>query len=201
MKIRSFSVLALVLAATAFAHAAGPVIGQPAPDFTLPDANGAAHSLSDYKGKTVVLEWFNPTCPFVHKHYDSGSMQRLQQQATKDGVVWLSICSSAPGKEGYIAPKDAPGVEQSVGMKSTALLLDPDGKVGRMYEARMTPDMYVINADGVLVYKGAIDDQPTPDPASLQGAKNYVAAALAAVKSGKPVTPAETKSYGCSVKY
>jgi peroxiredoxin len=201
MKIRPLSALALVLAATALAHAAGPTVGQPAPDFTLPDAKGAAHSLSDYKGKIVVLEWFNPGCPFVRKHYGPGSMQKLQQQATKDGVVWLSIDSSAPGKQGHLEPSQAAETEKSLGMHSTALLLDPEGKVGRLYEARTTPEMFVINADGVLVYKGAIDDRPTPDPASLQDAKNYVAAALAALKSGQPVTPAETKSYGCSVKY
>lgn len=197
---RTLSLFAVFAFAT-FARAAGPAVGQPAPDFTLPDGSGATHSLSDYKGKTVVLEWFNPGCPFVKKHYGSGNMQNLQKQATDDGVVWLSICSSAPGKQGYMEGKDAVSTGQQLGMHSTALLLDPEGKVGRMYEARTTPEMYVINKDGVLVYKGAIDDQPTPDPASLQGAKNYVAATLEAVKSGKPVSPAETKSYGCSVKY
>jgi peroxiredoxin len=197
----SLSILVLALAATALAHAAGPLVGQPAPDFTLPDAKGDSHALSDYKGKIVVLEWFNDGCPFVKKHYGSGSMQRLQEQARKDGVVWLTIVSSAPGKQGYLEPEQAAAEKEKLGMRSKALLLDPEGKVGRMYEARTTPDMFVINADGVLVYKGAIDDQPTPDPASLKGAKNYVTAALAAVKAGQPVTPAETKSYGCSVKY
>lgn len=198
---RPLSLLVLALAATALAHAAGPLVGQPAPDFTLPDAKGHLHTLSDYKGKTVVLEWFNFGCPFVKKHYGSGSMQRLQEQATRDGVVWLTISSSAPGKQGYLEPEQAIAKKKELGMHSTALLLDPEGKVGRMYEARTTPDMFVINADGVLVYKGAIDDQPTPDPASLKGATNYVANALAAIKAGQPVSPNETKSYGCSVKY
>jgi peroxiredoxin len=197
----SLSILVLALAATVLAHAAGPLVGQPAPDFTLPDAKGDSHALSDYKGKIVVLEWFNDGCPFVKKHYGSGSMQRLQEQARKDGVVWLTIVSSAPGKQGYLEPEQALAEKKKLGMRSKALLLDPEGKVGRMYEARTTPDMFVINADGVLVYKGAIDDQPTPDPATLKGATNYVANALAALEAGQPVNPAETKSYGCSVKY
>jgi len=200
MKIHAL-ILALLAATALCARAAGPEVGQPAPDFTLKDGAGKSVSLADFKGKTVVLEWFNYGCPFVKKHYGSGSMQKLQQQATGDGVVWLSIASSAPGKQGYLAPGEAAAKQSELGMHSTALLLDPDGAVGRLYEARTTPDMFVINKDGVLVYKGAIDDQPTPDPASLAGAKNYVAAALANLKAGQPVETAQTKSYGCSVKY
>jgi len=200
MKIRAL-ILALLATTALCARAAGPEVGQPAPDFTLKDGAGKSVSLADFKGKTVVLEWFNYGCPFVKKHYGSGSMQKLQQQATGDGVVWLSIASSAPGKQGYLAPGEAAAKQAELGMHSTALLLDPDGAVGHLYEARTTPDMFVINKDGVLVYKGAIDDQPTPDPASLAGAKNYVAAALANLKAGQPVETAQTKSYGCSVKY
>jgi peroxiredoxin len=200
MKIRSV-ILALFATTALLAHAAGPEIGQPAPNFTLKDSAGKDVSLADFKGRTVVLEWFNYGCPFVKKHYGSGSMQKLQQQATSDGVVWLSIVSSAAGKQGYLAPGEAAAKQAELGMHSTALLLDPDGAVGHLYEARTTPDMFVIDAAGKLVYKGAIDDQPTPDPASLDGAKNYVAAALAAIKAGQPVAPAQTKSYGCSVKY
>jgi peroxiredoxin len=179
-------------------HAA-PEIGQPAPAFTLKDSAGKSVALADFKGRTVVLEWFNEGCPFVRKHYGSGSMQALQKQATDDGVVWLSIVSSAPGKQGFLTPEAAAAKKKE--LNSTALLLDPDGTVGRLYEARTTPDLFVINSAGVLVYKGAIDDQPTPDPATLAGARNYVAAALAALKAGRPVEPAQTKSYGCSVKY
>lgn len=200
MKIRAL-ILALLATTALCARAAGPEVGQPAPDFTLKDGAGKSVSLADFKGKTVVLEWFNYGCPFVKKHYGSGSMQKLQQQATGDGVVWLSIASSAPGKQGYLAPGEAAAKQAELGMHSTALLLDPDGAVGHLYEARTTPDMFVINKDGVLVYKGAIDDQPTPDPASLAGAKNYVAAALTNLKAGQPVETAQTKSYGCSVKY
>jgi len=194
-------IIALLATSAFFARAAGPEIGQPAPNFTLKDGAGKSVSLADFKGRTVVLEWFNFGCPFVKKHYGSGSMQKLQQQATADGVVWLTIASSAPGKQGYLAPGEAAAKESELGMHSTALLLDPDGTVGHLYEARTTPDMFVVDATGKLVYKGAIDDQPTPDPASLAGAKNYVAAALANLKAGQPVETAQTKSYGCSVKY
>jgi peroxiredoxin len=193
------SLLAL-LAAAAFAHAA-PEIGKPAPEFTLKDETGAARSLADYKGKTVVLEWFNYGCPFVVKHYASQAMQDLQKAATDDGVVWLSIVSSAPGKQGSLTTDEAAAKKTELGMSSTAILLDADGKVGHLYEARTTPEMFVINGEGTLVYKGAIDDKPSPSPVTLKGATSYVKNALAAVKAGKPVEPAETKSYGCSVKY
>jgi len=148
-----------------------------------------------------VLEWFNYECPFVQKHYNSSSMQSLQKAATADGVVWLTIVSSAPGHAGYLKPDEAAAKEKELGMHSTALLGDADGTVGHLYEARTTPDMFVINSDGVLVYSGAIDDRPDPDPATLQGATNYVKNALAAVKAGTPVKPDETRSYGCGVKY
>lgn len=197
MKLPAFTAAALLAVAAAL-HAA-PEVGQPAPNFTLEDSAGKSVSLADFKGKTVVLEWFNEGCPFVKKHYGAGSMQKLQKQATDDGVVWLSIVSSAPGKQGYLTPEAAAAKKKEI--NATALLLDPDGVVGRTYEARTTPEMYVVNKDGTLVYKGAIDDQPTPDPASLAGAKNYVAAALADLKAGQPVATAQTKSYGCSVKY
>jgi peroxiredoxin len=197
MKIPILATVAF-LAVTAALRAA-PEIGQSAPNFTLKDSDGKSVSLADFKGKTVVLEWFNEGCPFVKKHYGSGSMQKTQKQATDDGVVWLSIVSSAPGKQGYLTPEAAVAKKKEI--NATALLLDPDGAVGHLYEARTTPDMFVINGEGTLVYKGAIDDQPNPDPATLEGAKNYVVAALADVKAGKPVTTAETKSYGCSVKY
>ncbi len=190
---------ALLLFALLTVARAAPEVGQPAPDFTLKDSAGKSVSLADYKGRTVVLEWFNEGCPFVRKHYDSGSMQKLQKQATGDGVVWLSIVSSAPGKQGYLDPAAAAAKKKE--LPSTALLLDPEGAVGHLYEARTTPEMFVVDSAGKLVYSGAIDDRPTPDPASLEGAKNYVAAALAAVKGGQPISPAHTKSYGCSVKY
>ncbi len=196
----------LALAATlalglSTAAAAAPSIGQPAPGFTAKDGDGKTRSLAEFKGKTVVLEWTNGGCPYVKKHYDSSNMQGLQKSAAKDGVVWLTLVSSAPGKQGYVAPGEAKTWKASTGAGSTALLLDPGGQVGKAYEAKTTPHMYVVDKAGKLVYMGGIDDQPTADPASLKGAKNYVVAALADVKVGRPVATPTSKPYGCSVKY
>jgi peroxiredoxin len=198
--MKTHTLLLALLATATFAHAA-PEIGKAAPAFTLKDETGAERSLADYKGKTVVLEWFNYGCPFVKKHYEPQAMQKLQKAATDDGVVWLSIVSSAPGKQGALTPEEAVAKKKELGMASTAILLDADGKVGKLYEARTTPEMYIINAEGNLVYMGAIDDKPTPDPASLASATPLVKNALAALKAGQPISPAQTKSYGCSVKY
>ena len=198
MKIASLAFA--FFAAAAFAHAA-PEIGKPAPDFSVKDETGQSRALADFKGKTVVLEWFSDECPFVGKHYKSGTMQKLQKAATDDGVVWLTVVSAGPNRPGHLTASEAVEEKQKFGMHSTAILLDEDGKVGHLYEARTTPDMFVIDGAGVLVYKGAIDDRPTPDPDSLQGATPYVRNALDAVKAGKPVAPAETRSYGCAVKY
>ena len=193
--------LLAVLALATIAHAA-PEIGQPAPAFTLKDETGAERSLADYKGKTVVLEWFNYGCPFVKKHYDEPrTMQKLQTAATADGVIWLAIVSSAPGKQGYLTPEQAAEKKKELGMDATAILLDTDGNVGRLYEARTTPEMFVINADGQLIYKGAIDDRPSASASSLQGARPYIAEVLASVKAARAFEPSVTKPYGCSVKY
>jgi peroxiredoxin len=176
-------------------------IGKAAPDFTLTDCSGKKVSLSDYKGKVVVLEWVNHGCPFVAKHYGSGNMQKLQADATAKGVVWLSICSSAPGKQGYATPADALKKCTETQSAATAFLLDESGEVGKTYNAKVTPEMYVINANGVLVYHGAIDNKKSTNPGDIAGAKNYVAAALDEVLSGKPVSTPKTDAYGCSVKY
>ena len=176
-------------------------IGQPAPDFTLTDCSGKKVSLSDYKGKVVVLEWVNHTCPFVVKHYGSGNMQKLQADATAKGVVWLSICSSAPGKPGHTTPADARKKCAETQSAASAYLLDESGEVGKTYNAKVTPEMVVIDANGVLVYQGAIDDKKSTNPGDIAGAKNYVAAALDEVLAGKPVTTPKTDAYGCSVKY
>lgn len=176
-------------------------VGQKAPEFTLVDASGKKHSLADYKGKYVVLEWVNFDCPFVKKHYGSKHMQGMQTTYTGQGVVWLSICSSAPGKEGYFEGEALTKRLQEEGLKSTAYLIDADGTVGRRYEATTTPDMFVINPEGVLVYAGAIDDHPSTKQEDLKGAVNYVSEALSLAMSGKPVSTTWTKSYGCSVKY
>jgi peroxiredoxin len=186
------------LAATAFAQ---PEVGQPAPAFTLKDTSGKSHNLSDFKGKVVVLEWVNHGCPFVKKHYAPGNMQKLQKEATDKGVVWLSICSSAPGKQGHMDAAAAAAKSKEVNANATAYLLDEDGTVGKAYNARTTPEMFVINKEGVLVYMGAIDDKPTADSGDIASAVNHVTAALEEVLAGKPVTVAKTKSYGCSVKY
>lgn len=192
------TVLAVALTGAALAE---PVIGEPAPDFTVKDAEGTEHSLADFKGKTVVLEWLNHGCPFVKKHYDSGNMQQLQADAAKDGVVWLSVVSSAPGKQGHMSPEDTMKKANEVGSKATAILLDEDGTMGKAYAAKTTPQMYVINEEGNLVYMGAIDDDRSANPEMAKTANNYVRAALDSAAAGEPVDKATTKPYGCSVKY
>lgn len=181
--------------------AAAATVGQPAPQFTGTDANGRTHKLSDYAGKIVVLEWNNNQCPYVGKHYNSGSMQRLQAEATGQGVVWLSVVSSAPGTEGYVTPEQERAILAQRGAHATAALLDGSGAIGRAYGARNTPHMFVIDAHQNLAYQGAIDDRPTSDPASLNGARNYVREAVAELRAGKPVAVPQTTPYGCSVKY
>jgi len=175
--------------------------GDPAPAFTLTDSNGKSHSLESFKGKTVVLEWVNHGCPFVKKHYDSGNMQSLQKDWTGKGVVWLSICSSAPGKQGHQSPADWNKTVADKKASPTAVLIDEDGKVGKAYGAKTTPHMYIIAPDGKLVYQGAIDSVSSANNDDIAGATNYVSAALAEVLAGKPVTNGSTKPYGCSVKY
>jgi hypothetical protein len=158
-------------------------------------------SLSDFKGKVVVLEWTNYACPFVVKHYGSGNMQKLQADAAAKGVVWLSICSSAQGKQGHAAPADALKACTERNSAATAYLIDESGATGRAYGAKRTPEMYVINADGTLVYQGAIDDKKSVDPADIAKAKNLVAAAIDETLAGKPVSTPKTEAYGCSIKY
>ena len=198
---RPFAIAAALTIASAAPVLAAPAIGQPAPAFTAKDGDGKTRSLSEFKGKTVVLEWTNAGCPYVQKHYESGNMQGLQKAAAKDGVVWLTLISSAPGKQGYVSPAEAKTWKSATGAGSTALLLDPAGQVGHAYEAKTTPHMYVVNGAGKLVYMGGVDDKPTADPASLKGAKNYVSAALSDVKAGRPVATAVSKPYGCTIKY
>jgi peroxiredoxin len=176
-------------------------IGQPAPNFTLQGADGKSHSLADYQGKFVVLEWTNPNCPFVHKFYDSGTMQDLQKKETAKGVVWLRINSGAVGHEGYQTPADLASYVEDHHVAATESLLDPDGKVGHAYGARTTPHMFVIDPKGALIYAGGIDDTPSADPATIATAKNYVTAALDEAMAGKPVTTPTARPYGCSVKY
>lgn len=183
------------------AAAPAAVVGQSAPDFTGTDSNGKSHRLSDFKGKTVVLEWTNHECPFVKKHYNTGNMQALQKEAVAQGAVWLTVLSSAEGKQGFTTPEQANEVIKTVGSAETARILDPSGEIGRLYGAKTTPHMFIVNGEGTLAYAGAIDDNPSPAPEDVKGAKNYVREALAELAAGKPVTMAQTNAYGCGVKY
>lgn len=186
---------------TAGLAAAQAVAGQPAPAFAHTDTRGTAWSLVALKGRFVVLEWFNHDCPFTRKHYGSGSLQRLQAAYTQRGVVWLSVNSSAPGKQGHLVAQEANALTDAKGAHPSAVLLDPDGALGRLYGAKTTPHLFVINPEGVVIYAGAIDDRASADPADLAHATNFVQRALDEALAGQPVSIPETKPYGCSVKY
>jgi alkyl hydroperoxide reductase subunit AhpC len=181
-------------------HAAAK-IGEAAPDFTLTDSRNQTVSLGDYKGKLVVLEWTNHECPFVRKHYDSGNMQKLQRDYTGKGVVWMSIVSSAPGKQGHVTGDEAEELTRARNAAPTAVLLDPTGKTGQSYGAKTTPHMYIIDREGVLRYAGGIDNIKSADQADIKTAKNYVAQSLDELLAGKPVSEPATAPYGCGVKY
>ena len=176
-------------------------VGEAAPAFTATDSHGQSQSLGKYKGKFVVLEWHNQGCPYTRKHYASGNMQSLQQEWTAKGVEWFTVISSAPGQQGYMAADRENAYVAQVHAAPTAVLLDPEGKLGRSYGARTTPQMFVIDPNGKLIYEGAIDDRPTTDVEDIKGADNYVTDALTAAMAGKPVAKPFTRSYGCSVKY
>lgn len=180
---------------------ANPKIGEPAPEFSAVDTNGKAVNLKDLKGKTVVLEWTNHQCPFVRKHYGSGNMQAIQKAAVADGVVWISVVSSAPGRQGHVDAAKANALTTERKASPSSVILDESGDIGQKYNATATPNMFVINKEGKLVYRGAIDDKPSASPSSLEGAKNFVTLALKAVAEGKDVELASTRPYGCSVKY
>lgn len=194
--------LAVLSAAFVSTAIAAPQVGQAAPDFTLTDINGTSHSLSSFKGKTVVLEWVNPECPFVVKHYDkSGNMPATQKAAMADGVVWLQINSAAPGKQGDFDKAKVASWMNRVKATSTAYFRDQDGKVGKLYDARTTPHMFIINPQGVLVYAGGIDSIRSGDEDDIAKATNYVKAGLADLKAGREVQTKTSQPYGCSVKY
>ena len=201
MFLKALSIASVAAALTTVSAMAGPEVGKTAPDFSVADATGKVMKLSDYRGKTVVLEWTNDECPYVMKHYSSNNMQTLQKEATGKGVVWLSIISSAPGEQGNVDGAKATELTKKRGAAPTAVLLDPEGKTGRLYDAKTTPHMYVVDAKGTLVYMGGIDDKATANVADIKTAKNYVRAALDSIASGKPVENAVTRPYGCSVKY
>ena len=192
--------LAAAGALLALSAQAAVKVGDPAPAFSLPGDDGKTHALADFKGKTVVLEWTNDGCPFVKKHY-AGNMQSLQKDYTAKGVVWLSVISSAPGKQGHVDAAGAKALSKSRGAAPTAVLLDEKGTVGRLYDAKTTPHMYVIDGKGTLVYAGGIDSVPSADAGDIPGATPYVKNALDELQAGKPVTVASSKPYGCSIKY
>jgi peroxiredoxin len=183
------------------AAGAAPQIGQSAPDFTALDAKGNAIHLREYRGKTVVLEWTNAECPYTRKHYDSGNMQSVQALAQKNGIVWLTVISSAPGKQGYVNGAAADALTVSRHADPTAVLLDPTGSVARMYAAKTTPHMFVIDKDGMLRYMGGIDSIATTDEADIARAEPYLKEAMLAADAGDPVPHPVTKPYGCSIKY
>jgi peroxiredoxin len=191
----------LLIMASVTPLTADPEIGRAAPDFTGADSNGQILSLDDFRGKLVVLEWTNHDCPYVRKHYGTDNMQTLQKKWTERGVVWLSIISSAPGRQGYVTGMEADELTQSRGASPTAVILDPEGSIGRLYRARTTPHMFVIDTDGVLVYMGGIDDRPSADWASVDGSTNYVDEALRAAFGGRDPEVSVSRPYGCSVKY
>jgi peroxiredoxin len=195
-RLAALPLLAVALAAAAFLPARDP-----APAFTLTDTNGRAHALADYAGRTVVLEWLNYECPFVRKHYGGRNMQALQERYTARGVVWLSVVSSAPGEQGHYSNAEMNRRTREHGGHQTAVLMDPTGTVGRAYGARTTPHLFVISPEGEVVYNGAVDDRPSPSPASLRGARTYVAEALDALLAGRRIATPRTQPYGCAVKY
>ena len=185
----------------AFLAAWSARVAEPAPDFTATDTNGKVHKLSEYQGKFVVLEWSNRGCPYTQKHYNSGKMQRLQREWTGRRVVWLTVISSAPGKHGYVTASEENAYLQQIKAAPTAVLLDPTGALGHLYDAKTTPHIFIISPQGTLIYNAAIDDRPTTDQADVNGAKTYVSAALDEATSGKPVSNPTSRPYGCSVKY
>jgi AhpC/TSA family len=203
----SIRVCALLTAVVALTGAAtsvegeGPRVGKPAPELVGTDSYGKTVALRDLRGHTVVLEWSNHQCPYVGKHYRSGNMQALQKEAVGQGVVWLTILSSAPGTQGSVTAAEANELTRSRGAAPTAVILDPSGTIGRAYDARTTPHMFVIDGAGTLVFMGGIDDKPTTDLADIATARNYVRLALTAVAAGRPVQEPVTRPYGCSVKY
>lgn len=194
--------ISLLVVLALFAMSALAVkVGDSAPDFTGTDSHGQPHKLSDYRGKFVVLEWHNNGCPFTKKHYESGNMQRLQKEWAGKGVIWFTVISSAPGEQGYVTADQENDYMQKMHAAPTAALLDPKGEIGHLYGAKTTPDMFIINPQGQLIYAGAIDDKATTDESDINGAKNYVSAALQEAMAGQAVAVANTRPYGCSVKY
>ena len=202
MKRTSFSVMIFAAALLAIPlMMCAAKVGDSAPNFSATGSDGKTYRLADYRGKFVVLEWHNNGCPYTQKHYDSGNMQRLQKEWTERGVVWFTVISSAPGKQGFVTADQENTYKQKMQAAPTAALLDPSGEVGHLYEAKTTPQMVVINPQGTIVYAGAIDDHSTSDSSDIPKSKNYVDLALSEATGGKPVGIPTSRPYGCSVKY
>jgi hypothetical protein len=201
MKLVLKAIFFLVALTAATSSAFALAVGQPAPAFEVKDTAGKVVKLSDFKGKHVVLEWTNPSCPFVQKHYGSQNMQGLQKDAAAQGVAWLSISSTAPGHSEYLPPTALAAKYQAWGSQASAMLMDDDGRIGKAYAARTTPHMYVVDPQGVLVYAGGIDDKRSTDPADVTTAKNFVKASLGELLSGRAVSTPTSAPYGCSIKY
>jgi peroxiredoxin len=199
LKLIAATTLAAVLAAPSWA--AGPDLGKPAPDFAAADTYGKPVKLADFKGKLVILEWSNHQCPYVRKHYGAGNMQKTQEAARALGVTWITVISSAPGEQGHVNAAEANKLTGERNAKPHHVVLDPQGKIGRMYAARVTPHMFIVGTDGKLLYKGAIDSIRSSRQSDIPNAKNYVAAALGEIKSGKQVADADTVAYGCTIHY
>jgi peroxiredoxin len=195
------AVLTTLLFTLATSAGAALQVGDPAPDFTGTDTRGASQTLSDYRGKTVILEWTNHDCPYVRKHYESGNMQQQQRDATGQGAVWLSVISSAPGKQGHVTAAEADALTAQRNAAPSAVILDESGDIGRLYGAKTTPHMYIIDAEGKLVYMGGIDSISSSNPADIGKAVQYVPEALARMSKGEPIGSSVTRPYGCSVKY
>lgn len=194
-------VVSLIVALYSGVARSEPVVGQPAPVFSGAAADGGTLNLADFRGKTVILEWTNHECPFVVKHYESGNIPKLQKQAASQGIVWLQIISSAPGKEGYVDAPTAKKLNQERGATPTNTIFDPNGAIGKLYAATNTPQLFIIDPNGVLLYKGGIDSIPSADRDDIATAENYIASALKELAAGKPISKTVTKPYGCSVKY
>ncbi len=198
-RIMSHVLTAIVL--TPLAATAEVRVGAAAPAFTATDSRGQTHALSQYQGKYVVLEWHNQECPYTKKHYASGNMQNLQKEWTAKGVVWFTVISSAPGMQGFMTPAQENSYLVQVHAAPTAVLMDADGSIGHLFDARTTPQMVVINPEGKIIYEGAVDDKPTAEAQDIRGANNYVSDALSAAMAGKPIATLFTRPYGCAVKY
>jgi len=198
--LTSCTAFALIMPAIT-SNAAAPEVGAPAPDFTATDIKGNPFKLSDHKGDIVVLEWTNAECPFVVKHYESGNMQKVQKETNAKGVKWVSINSSAEGRQGHVNNEEAAKILTDKGATVDVKILDPSGEIGKLYDAKTTPHMYVIDTEGTLAYAGAIDSNASPNPATIEGAENYVLAAVDSLVSGEEIATKQTQPYGCSVKY